>query len=506
MCSIACHFSAAVTHLSLKNHNRKTPEIGARLITAMSVSCLAICTSLPASEVPPAPSRPNVVLIVADDLGWSDLGCYGADLHETPHLDRFAGESERFTNAYAASVCSPTRACLLTGRHYARLGITIWREGSLQTTRDRRLIPPAAVADLPHQEVTLAEMLKSAGYFTALVGKWHLGDAAHYPETQGFDINIGGTLWGAPQTYFYPYRGEGRFAGEFRYVPGLGDGQPGDYLTDRLTNAALEVIDIAANRPFFLYVAHHAPHTPIEAKPELVAKYEKKVSPGLRHQNPYYAAMVHSLDESVGRICERLRERGLAERTLVVFVSDNGGHIGQFDRRQVTNNYPLRSGKGSLYEGGIRVPLIIRWPDAATPSSVCHEPVYVADLLPSILEITGTSVAASRKASLDGLNLLPLRAAPDSSLDRSAVYFHYPHYYATTTPASAVRSGDWKLIEYYEDGRQELYNLRDDLSEQHDLAASQADKRDELHVLLDEWRLAIGARLPQRNPDHDAPH
>lgn len=501
--SDSCPLASAVRQPP-KGDPHKVPVRWRVAITAILTACLAMGSVLLAFDVRPVFAQMNVVLIVADDLGWSDVGCYGADLHETPHLDRLAREGVRFTDAYAASVCSPTRACLLTGKHYARLGITIWREGALQATRDRRLFPPAAEADLPHREVTLAEVLKSKGYLTALVGKWHLGDAAHYPETQGFDINIGGTMWGAPQSYYYPYRGEGRFAGEYRYVPGLGDGRAGDYLTDRLTDAALDVIDTAGDRPFLLYMAHHAPHTPIEAKPELVAQYEAKLSPGLHHQNASYAAMVHSLDESVGRILERLQCRGLAQRTLVVFVSDNGGHIGRFDQRQVTNNYPLRSGKGSLYEGGIRVPLIIRPPGAGSQGRVCHQPVYVGDLFPTVLEITEMVDAAPSKTALDGLSLLPLLTAPEANLNRTALYFHYPHYYATTTPASAVRSGDWKLIEYYEDGRRELYNLREDLGEKHDLAATQVETCDHLRALLDEWRWSVGARLPQQNSANKA--
>lgn len=444
---------------------------------------------------------PNVVMIVADDLGWSDLGCYGADLHETPHLDRFAKSAVRFTDAYSASVCSPTRASLLTGKHYARLHMTIWREASQKPPHDRKLIPPVAVADLPHDEVTLAEVFRSAGYLTALVGKWHLGDAPYYPETQGFDINIGGTLWGAPETYFFPYRGEGRFGKEFRYVPHLEGGQAGEYLTDRLTDEAIKVIDLAQDRPFFLCLTHHAPHTPLEAKRELIDRYEKKLRPGLHHLNAKYAAMVHSLDESVGRIIERLESRGLADRTVVVFLSDNGGHVGQFAGMQATDNYPLRSGKGSLYEGGVRVPLIVRSPGVTAAGAVCHEPVFVADIYPTLLEIAGLKGDEKQNAKLDGKSLVMLLKQPTSSLDREALYFHYPHYYPTTTPASAIRVGDWKLLEYHEDNRVELYNLRDDRAEAHDLAAIQPDKAQDLRSRLHRWRASIQADMPTANPD-----
>lgn len=456
-------------------------------------------TSLAAAEDKTQP--PNVVMIVADDLGWSDLGCYGADLHETPHLDRLANGAVRFTDAYAASVCSPTRACLLTGKHYARLHMTIWREASQKPPHDRKLIPPVAVADLPHDEVTLAEVFRSAGYLTALVGKWHLGGATHYPETQGFDINIGGTLWGAPETYFFPYRGEGRFGKEFRYVPHLDGGTQGEYLTDRLTDEALKVIDRAQDRPFFLCLAHHAPHTPLEAKRELIDRYEKKLRPGRRHRNPRYAAMVHSLDESVGRILKKLESRGLTQRTVVIFLSDNGGHVGQFDGLQATNNDPLRSGKGSLYEGGVRVPLIVRWPGVTTAGGACREPVFVADLYPTLLEIARPGGDGAHNSNWDGQSLAPLLRQPTASLGRAALFFHYPHYYPTTTPVGAIRAGDWKLLEYFEDNRVELYNLRDDLAEANDLAARQVEKSQDLRAQLANWRASVAADMPTANPD-----
>ena len=317
--------------------------------------------------------RPNVVLILADDLGWSDLGCYGADLHESPRIDRFATEGVRFTAAYAAPVCSPTRAALMTGKHPARLHMTIWYEASADPPRNRPLVPPVTVGNLPHDEVTIAEALREAGYATAHIGKWHLGDAAHYPETQGFDVNVGGTFWGAPSTHFFPFRGTWGNGDEYRYVPGLAWGEPGDYLSDRLTDAALEVIDRAGDRPFFLYLAYHAVHTPIEAPDGIVAKYRGKLSPGLHHRNPTYAAMVERLDANVGRVLDRLDERGLADETIVVFLSDNGGYINDYRGEAVTTNHPLRSGKGSLYEGGVRVPMIVRRPGEPAAGSVVDD-------------------------------------------------------------------------------------------------------------------------------------
>ncbi len=466
--------------------------------------------------------RPNVVVIVADDLGWSDLGCYGADLHETPNLNRLASQSVRFTDAYAASICSPTRACLLTGKHYARLNMTIWREGALSTPHDKKLVPPPSIADLPYNEVTLAELFHAAGYLTAMVGKWHLGDSRYYPETQGFDINIGGTLWGAPPTYFFPYLGNGREPGNFRYVPQLAGGKPGEYLTDRLTDEAIKVIDRAGDQPFFLYLAHHAVHTPIEAKPAAVAKYEKKLRPGLHHQNAKYAAMVESLDDSVGRVLERLERGGLAERTIVLFVSENGGYTVKYKDQQVTDNFPLRSGTGSLYEGGVRVPRMLRAPGRTAAGGVCHEPVYVGDIFPTLVALTGVprrglahfAESAEQNvpvpdssepgATTDGLSLAALLKEPSATLDRDALYFHYPHYYPTTTPASAIRAGDWKLIEYYEDNHAELYNLHDDLGEAHDLAAKQPEKAKELRQKLEEWKRDVKAKVPKPNPDFKA--
>jgi arylsulfatase A-like enzyme len=389
---------------------------------------------------------------------------------------------------------------LLTGKHAARLRITIWAEGSLQGPANRKLLQAESRHDLPHTETTLARLLHDAGYLTASVGKWHLGDADHYPETHGFDVNIGGTRWGAPQTFFWPYRGRGTFGTEYRYVPHLEFGRPGEYLTDRLTDEALRVLDRAGTQPFFLYLAHHAPHTPIEAKAEDVKHFEGQLRPEMHHRHPTYAAMVKSLDESVGRVLARLRERGLEDNTVVIFTSDNGGFVG-VDRRSgqsvpVTNNWPLRSGKGSLYEGGVRVPLLVRWPGVTPAGALCKEPVLLADLFPTLLAAAGLPA----RPAVDGLDLSPLLRDPAARLNREALFFHYPHYYATTTPAGAVRAGDWKLLEYFEDDRVELYNLKEDLSEKTDLARQQPDRAAELRRRLREWRTAVGAAMPTPNP------
>ncbi|HID24239.1 MAG TPA: DUF4976 domain-containing protein, partial [Planctomycetaceae bacterium] len=407
----------------------------------------------------PTSRKPNVVFLLVDDLGWADVGCYGADLHDTPNIDRLAAGGMRFTDAYAAApVCSPTRASILTGKSPARLHMTIWRESAKNRVFNRKLLPPDTVADLPHREVTIAEALQPAGYVSAHVGKWHLGGFTHYPQTMGFPIAIGGTGWGAPQTFWWPYSGRGRFGNEFRYVPHLEWGEPGEYLTDRLTTEAIDVIERLKDRPFFLYMCWHTVHTPIEGKPELVEKYRRRLKPGLHHQNIEYAAMVESLDQNVGRILAKLDELGLADHTVVFLTSDNGGYINRFRNRPVTSNAPLRSGKGSLYEGGVRVPLIVRWPKHVPAGSVCRTPVISNDFYPTILELAGAACDHQRNAALDGRSLLPLLKDPQFDLDRDTLYWHYPHYYPTTSPVSAIRKGDWKLLHYYEDDHLELYN------------------------------------------------
>jgi arylsulfatase A len=282
-----------------------------------ALTCLAVLLLMGgAADAARDAVRPNIVVILADDLGWADVACNGGDLHETPHTDRLARDGVRFTQAYAASpVCSPTRASLLTGKCPARLHMTIWREDALSPPRDRRLLPPVTVANLPHRETTIASLLQRAGYLTAIVGKWHLGDTQYYPETHGFDVNIGGTIWGAPTSYFFPYRGvSGLYGGDYRFVSGLYlGGKRGEYLSDRLTDEALRVIDAAGHRPFFLYLAHHAVHVPLEAKRPLIDHYAAKLAPAMHHRSAVYAAMVHSVDESVGRVLARLQERGIAD-------------------------------------------------------------------------------------------------------------------------------------------------------------------------------------------------
>jgi len=451
----------------------------------------------------PPPKPLNLVFVLADDFGWSDLNCYGGDLVETPNIDRLARESVRFTDAYAASpVCSPTRAALMTGKHPARLHMTTWLESAAHPPNTNKVIPPATVEDLPLEEVTVADALRARGYLNALIGKWHLGTAGYYPEAQGFDVNIGGTFWGAPQTYFYPYTGTRNYGGEFRYVPHLEFGHPGEYLTDRLTTEALKVMDKAGRQPYFLYLAHYAVHTPVEGKPELVERYKLRLKPGMHHTNFKYAAMVASLDESVGRVLRKIDEDGMTDRTVVIFASDNGGVVNPWRNEPVTDNSPLRSGKGSLYEGGVRVPLMVRWPGVTTPGSVSKEPVVTMDLFRTLLDAARMRGTPEYTGGLDGLTLTDLLRRPQTGLNRDALFFHFPHYYPTTTPVSAIRAGDFKLLEFLEDGRTELYNLAEDLGEKQDLSAALPAKNRELRTRLAGWRRSVGAQMPVPNPNY----
>ncbi len=440
---------------------------------------------------------PNIVFILVDDLGWADLGCYGADLHETPHIDRFSQSAMRFTQAYAAApVCTPTRAAILTGLHPARLHMTIWHEASADPPRGKPLLPPVTQGNLALHHTTLAEWLQSKDYETTHIGKWHLGSAGFYPELQGFDLNIGGSFWGCPPTFFYPYRGPFGSRKEMRYVPRMEGGAPGEYLTDRLTDEALKVIAQAGEKPFFLNMCYYTVHTPIEGKPDVAAKYAARIqeNPNLRHRNAHYAAMVEALDENVGRLLGELERRDLAENTIVILTSDNGGFVSEYRGGQVTTNHPLRSGKGSLYEGGVRVPLMVRWPGTTSPGSVCDEPVTSCDFFPTLRQALGSPTSEH-----DGVSLLSLLKNPQAPLDRDALFWHYPHYYATTEPVSGVRIGDWKLLEYHRDQRTELYHLAEDMSELQNLAEAHPERTAAMRERLHAWRVAVDAQMPTVN-------
>lgn len=431
--------------------------------------------------------RPNFVFILVDDLGWADVGCFGSKYYSTPNIDKLAGQGMRFTDAYAAcAVCSPTRASIMTGKYPARLHLTDWIPGEGDAPAHPLRIPEWRKY-LPLEEVTIAEALKPAGYICASIGKWHLGGPQFNPEHQGFDLNIAGGDIGHPASYFWPYEGK------THTVPGLKTGgSAGEYLTDRLTVAAERFIEQNKDRPFFLYLPHYAVHRPLEAKPAVTAKYQGKAPPG-GQTNAVYAAMIESVDDSVGRIQRKLEALGLAGNTVVVFMSDNGGLW-----PQSTSNAPLRAGKGYPYEGGIREPLLIKWPGTARPGTTCSVPVSSVDFFPTLVEMAGVRLPGP----VDGRSLVPLLKGT-ASLSREALFWHYPHYWGgpRVQPYGAVRAGDWKLIEFYEDMRAELYNLKDDLSETRDLARAQPGKAAELRALLHNWRESVDAQMPAPKGD-----
>jgi arylsulfatase A-like enzyme len=386
--------------------------------------------------------------------------------------------------------------------------MTIWREWAKNPQLNRKMIPPDVQANLPLEEVTIAETLKQADYVTAHLGKWHVGNAEHFPEVQGFDINVGATVWGCPPTFFYPYRGE--IYGSQRFTPGLekeASGQynldrDGEYLTDRLTDEAINIMERFKDKSFFINLSYYTVHTPIEAKAELVEYYKKRLKPGMSHQNAAYAAMVHILDENIGKLMKKLDELGLSKNTVVVFASDNGGFINEWDGKTVTNNFPLRSGKGALYEGGIRVPTMIRWPGVTTPGATCDYPVTTQDYYPTILEMAELKGDPKQVKEFDGISLVPVLKNPQAKMEQREMYWHYPHYYNTTTPVSAIRQGAWKLLEFFEDNRMELYNLKEDISEKNNLSKTNPQKTAELLELLTVWRNKVDAAMPRPNAEY----
>lgn len=415
--------------------------------------------------------EPNIVFILLDDMGWSDLPCYGNAFHETPHIDRLAKQGMRFTDAYAACpVCSPTRASIMAGQYPARVGVTDFIPGHWRPYEKLR-VPTNRTQYLPLEIVTVAEALQGAGYVTGHVGKWHLGGADHEPQMQGFDFV---RLSGLNRT---------------------------DKQVTAFTDSAIEFIETHSDGPFFLHLAHHTVHIPLEAPADLVEKYENKPKPAAGVNNPVYAAMIEHVDANIGRILARLDELDLSDNTIVIFFSDNGGLRQMYTGEGpiVTTNAPLRGEKGTLYEGGIRVPLIVRWPGIVRSRSLCSTPVTSVDFYPTLLEIAGAAAPAGQV--LDGQSLIPLLRQKDPFEDR-ALYWHYPHYHHST-PAGAVREGDWKLIESFETGATQLYNLRDDPGEQTDLSVVSPRTALELQIKLAQWRRSVGAAMPQINPFFD---
>lgn len=448
-----------------------------------------------------AANPPNIVLFLIDDMGWRDLGAYGSDYYQTPAIDRLAKEGVKFTDAYAAcAVCTPSRAALLTGKYPARLLMTNW-------TPDGRWSPRAPLRegrflrDLPLEEITLAEALREAGYVTGHFGKWHLGGPPFsMPEHHGFDVNVGGHPYGAPGDYFYPYQVDWPIpsTGLRARDQILADGEPGEYLTERLTDEAVAFIQQNQDKPFFLYFPHYAVHTPLQARPEVVARYEA-IPAAQRQGDPTYAAMVESVDDSVARVMAALEEAGVAENTLVIFTSDNGGHW------RVTQHAPLRGHKGTYWEGGIRVPLILTMPGLTDPGRVITEPVMAIDLYPTILAAAGLPLRPYQHK--DGLNLLPFLRG-ETALNRQGLFWHFPHYnnHPETRPSSAYRRGDWKLIESFDPAGFELYNLVEDLGETTNRWSTETTRGRAMLEELEQWRRAVGAEPMRPNPDYNPSH
>ncbi|MFO0949318.1 MAG: sulfatase [Planctomycetota bacterium] len=439
----------------------------------------------------------NVIVFLVDDLGWSDVGYNGSSLYETPNIDSLAKRGAVFRNAYAASpLCSPTRAALLTGKSPARLWLTNAigspnrKPAEVKLETGQTLVTAISRDALDPGELTIAARLRAAGYATALNGKWHLGAQRNLPGHFGFTSNVAGNALAHPYRYFSPYLNE--------LLP---DGPRGEYLTDRLTNEAVDFIRSHVDQRFFLYLPHFAVHFPWEGKEELVAKYQKKVRDGAPQNNPVYAAMVESVDQSLGRILATLKETNLLDKTAIIFASDNGGvniyYGGQYPRTAtppprgtvITSNAPLRGGKGNLYEGGIRVPTIVYWPGVTRPGSVIDEPIVTMDFYPTILAMAGLTRQPGEAP--EGINLEPLLAR-NETLGRGALYFHFPN---GQRPASAIRKGKYKLIHYYS-GKDELYDLETDLGERSNLVQAQPEKVKELREECLEYLRGIGGLFP----------
>lgn len=457
-------------------------------------------------------AKPNFIFILIDDMGWKDLGCYGSEFYETPNLDQLSKDGTNFTNAYAACpVCSPTRASIMTGRYPARVGVTNFIGGHTQG----RLIDAPYTRHLPLEEKSIASALKDDGYNTWHVGKWHLGGEPYHPDKHGFDVNVAGCHWGMPSKgYFSPWE-----------IPTLENGPEGEYLTDRLTDEAIKLIQSNNDKPFYLNMCYYSVHIPIQAKEEVIEKYRQKVidmgldklkifeeGPAfpcehkkhlkIKHRliqsDPTYAAMIEILDENIGRLLKAVDDAGQTDNTVVSFTSDNGGLATA--EGSPTCNAPLSDGKGWMYEGGTREPLLIKWPEVIEPGSLCDIPVTSPDFYPTMLEMAGLDLIPEQHC--DGESFLPLLKGA-GSLKREAIFWHYPHYgNQGGTPGCSVRSGDYKLIEFFEDGRTELYNLREDISEEHNIVNDSPQVTEDLKGMLADWREEIEAVIPEPNPDY----
>ena len=513
------------------------------LIAALYISGL-IASPLTVAET----RQPNVIFFLVDDLGWSDVGCYGSRFYETPHIDRLAAEGVRFTDAYAAChVCSPTRASILTGKYPATLNLTDWLNGR-GNTEFQVLLNPDKALSLAHEETTIAEVLKKAGYATALFGKWHLGQGTS-PTEHGFDLHVPHSVNSnlGRRGFYDPQK-----------IPGL-DG--GEYVTDRLAELAGKYIDENMDKPFLLYMSHFSVHDPIHGRLDLVEKYQKKLagrppqsgpnfilegnpdSPTYpsraeldellklpeyadtyksypndivkvkqKQDNVQFAGMVESVDQSLGVLLAKLSEHGIEDNTIIFFMSDNGGMSAmngtprrimpkeKLDMAVSTSNLPLRGAKGWLYEGGIRVPLIVKWPHTGKRGTVCDEPVISTDFFPTILQMVGIR---NRTNDIDGRSFT--RLVRGQKMDRGPIYWHFPHYsnHGMQSPGGAVRDGDYKLLEYFENGTVQLFNLVNDIGEQNDLSKIEVQKAKVLTDKLHQWRKGVAAQMMKPNPDYD---
>jgi arylsulfatase A-like enzyme len=453
----------------------------------------ALCFPFVPLAAADAPARrpPNIIFIMADDLGWTDLACQGSKFYETPNIDRLAKEGMRFTNGYTCGPnCQPTRAALMSGQYVPRTGVyTVGATDRFDTSR-RPLVPVENVTQLPRDKVTVAEAMKAAGYTNALFGKWHLGNNLFGPDHQGFDE----TLVSMGQHFNFATKPPVQVPAE-------------TYLADYLTDRALAFMEKNKDKPFFLCLHHFAVHSPHQAKKELIERFKNKPAVA-GHRDPTYAAMIASVDESVGRVMKKLDELKLADNTLVIFTSDNGGVGGYVEagvkaNEGITNNAPLRGGKGMLYEGGVRVPWIARWPGRIKPGTTCDEPILSVDLYPTLLDLAGGK--APSNYPLDGVSFTKLLFSDGTAkLDPRAIYWHFPGYLGSgkdvwrTTPVGSIRLGDWKLLEFLEDGRLELYNLREDVGEKKNLASAMPDKVKELHAKMKAWRVEVKAPMPAK--------
>lgn len=446
---------------------------------------------------PISTAKTNVIYINVDDMGWMDLAFQGSEYYETPNIDAFATQSIIFTNGYAAAAnCAPSRACLMSGQNTPRHGIYTVDNSDRGNAKTRQIVPTPNTTVLRDDIVTMAEMFKQEGYATISLGKWHLGADS---RTQGFDVNIGGDHRGNPgkNGYFSPYN-----------IDFIEDNNPGENLTDRLTQEACSFIEDNKDTTFFVYLSFYAVHTPLATTSELLAKYKAK-TPGKGQDNANFAGMVETVDNNVGRLVSTLEELELTDNTLIVFTSDNGGI------RDVSFQDPLRAGKGSYYEGGIRVPLCVKWPEHITSKRLCDVPVVNMDFFPTFRDVIEADLGAK---ALDGRSLLPY-LKNNETLEEKPLFWHFPIYLQAykkgvddgrdvlfrTRPGSAMRYGKWKLHEYFEDGAIELYNLEEDLNERTNLADTETAKRDELYQMLLDWRAGISAPVPtERNPKYDA--